>query len=806
MSMRFLTLWLTLAGSLILSTVTAAITPIWSTPVAVPGERVILYLVDTLEGHDQFLIRNLPNASNASIRPLEPKAGTNPLDPNQSTVEVYPLLITPDRAGEVTITQLEAEYQSGKKLNIDVPPLPVLPTSQITWYESPVPYGVLWYLNPQEGYVHQPLQAHAKIFLPGDCAAPFPPRLQSVTVKASDFRAPLQGLVAMLQEQMLPNPTAYARKQNWRTADYSGELTPYREGNSTVAGTFSIVQQRGFFNTAQQEVPLPSLTIGALPLPPGAPANFADTVGQYTISVRTDATSLAMNEAVDVEITVRGTGNLQQLETPKPEDEDNWKLIPATRKPLLDASGNTIGMVFNQLMRPVAEVGGIPSFSFSYFDPSTQEYRQAATAPIPLAWKETDTAGALRHNTTATEPPPAGSVPVEEMTDIYSYLPEDTSWHYLSLPRWLWCLLYLPALLILGRMGLQRLLHRLSKGAAGRQQEKELNRLAASDNGVEFLKGIGSFIESHIPQHEQSPELQRILERRDLEAFQPGARTDVSPAERTAMLRHVRQAIARAASSATLLLLFLLTVSSALAEETSESPQASYEAGQFSKTLNMLQEKKGTTSPLTYYNIGNCQYRLNQPGQAALSYARALLLHPGLKEAQANLAFIQRQQGAILPTPGQVDHIFTLLSPSQLWMATIICTALLALGIALLLARRRLPALRMLTALAFAASLLCALDWIYYLTRENPDFALLPTENLAYVTTATTARSSADEQGAPVIELTASSPVHLLARRGSWCYLETATGVRGWAPASAITALLPEGEHARMPRSYTISL
>lgn len=85
--------------------------------------------------------------------------------------------------------------------------------------------------------------------------------------------------------------TAYAKGQIRRTVDFSGTLTPFREGNSDVAYSNPGAADRAF-NYKRAEAELPMLTIGALPLPPGAPDNFADMVGEYTISASTNARTL----------------------------------------------------------------------------------------------------------------------------------------------------------------------------------------------------------------------------------------------------------------------------------------------------------------------------------------------------------------------------------------------------------------------------------------------------------------------------------------------------------------------------------
>ncbi|MBE6415891.1 MAG: hypothetical protein E7032_05090 [Akkermansiaceae bacterium] len=769
----------------------AEVVPVWSVDVAVPGEKVALYLVDTEVGEDLFSIQKRPSVENAALEVMQHYAGANPMDPNRAAMEVYPLQIIPDAPGEVKVTELEVQYNSGRKENITVPPLPVLSQSQIQWKKNPVNFGVLWYTSTKDGYVHQPVKTAIKLLLPGGIDSAGAPQLSSVNVKVGTFQPTMQGVLAMVHNQAMGSTTAYAKGQIWRTVDFSGTLTPFREGNSDVAGKVILEQRQGFFTLMRAEAELPMLTIGALPLPPGAPANFADMVGEYTISASTNARTLAMHEAVEVEITVKGTGNLEQLECPKPDDAADWKLVPATRKPIVGPNGETLGMVFSQLLRPTAEVGGIPSFSFSYFDPKRMEYRQAATAPIPLQWKDTETHGSGIQHVAAAEPPPAGTVPVAEMTDIYGYMPRAMYGAVWSLPRWLWYLLYLPAGIILLTVGLNALRHKMAAGAASRARDKELNELAARKDGLSFLKGVGAYIETHVEPGSMTPELQRILDRRDEEAFRPDAQTSLSPQERNIIMKALRSISTKAA----LLLLCLAPFSQA------NTAQENYRGGQYSKAISQLEEATAYPDALRQYNMGNCYYRLGQPGQAALRYARALQSDPGLKEARANLEFIQRKEGALLPSGSVTDEIFTLITPSQLWVLTTVSTAALALCVALLIARRgqQKPWLQTCTALSLLVSLLCAADWGYYTTRQTPDLSSLPPDNVAYVLKATELRTSADEKGAGIMKLPPSTPLQLLATRGSQSYVETFTGVRGWITAADAEPLMPGGEAPALP-------
>lgn len=783
--MRYYLFFLSALAMLLSSHALAAVTPVWSTGVAVPGEKVVLYLIDTEVNEDVFFLKGRPTVQRARVEAQAPQVGPDPFHPDAPPAEILPIVVVPDAPGELKVNDIELEYRSGRKASVTVPTLPVVSTSEIRWQDSPITFGALWYTESKEPYVDQPVRTALKLFLPADCDAPIVPTVSSVSVRAGTFRPAVMGLAALVQSNSASGPTtAFAKGQTWRTAEYDGTLTPFREGNADVSGKIVISQRQGFFGSARAEAQLPVLRLGALPLPPAAPADYAHAVGTFTLSSKSNATELAMNEVAEVEITVHGTGNLDQLECPEPEDAAAWKLVPATRKPILNANGETVGMVFSRLMRPTAEVRGIPSFAFSYFDPQSMDYKQVRTAPIALPWRKSDTAGAGAP-VAAAEPPPAGTVPVAEMTDIYGYLPAELYGRAFTLPHALLYLLYLPAAAVLMVTLGGMLRRRYAAGAAERAKEKEFDRLAHESDALAFLRGIGSCIESRVPAEKLTPELQGILDRRDDEAFRPDAGTSLTPEERNAMLRALRKAL----SGAALLLLCVLPAAQAAAG-TDEAEQA-YNAGQYSHALQWLEQTpipEGQEARVLY-NKANCAYRLGKTGEAALLYTRALRRDPGLAEARANLDFIRRKEGAVLPELMAEDEVFTYLTPDQLRVLGICLTALLALLLALLLARREqaTPRLNLLTLFTMLLCLLCGLNALYYATREAPTPASVAAESDAVITTATQLRCSADSQGGLIMELTVATPLQVLAKRGDWCYVRTyANGTRGWVPTAAL--------------------
>ena len=81
---------------------------------------------------------------------------------------------------------------------------------------------------------------------------------------------------------------------------------------------------------------------------------------------------------------------------------------------------------------------------------------------------------------------------------------------------------------------------------------------------------------------------------------------------------------------------------------------AYYNDGNYQEAIASYEEilSNGEHSAALYYNLGNCHYKLNQIAPSIYFYEKALLLNPGDKEIQNNLAFARQMTiDAIEPLP-----------------------------------------------------------------------------------------------------------------------------------------------------------
>ncbi len=807
----------------------AKLQAVWSTETALPGEKVVLVLLNERDNASPERMKQINPGELKNGRFLERR--NNYFDESMETdngkttrrLEVYLMLVEVGRSGKVECGDIEVTFSTSRKEKVKVPALNVLTTAAVQWRDidtdsgnktAQSKFGTMWSLSPKNDYyTGQNIHAHIKLLLPLNFVQlAQAPSIISPNVKADSFRNPLGGIPGAIIKQWLPlrDRVVLADKQQWIVCDFVVNLIPYADDSAkdtsygvhlSLPCVFKVEQTETgghfVFTTIHQEsitLKLPKLELARpLPFPPNAPANFTDLTGQFKLKAATDAKDLRMNEFVTAKLTIQGTGNLEIMPCPKPQDSSHWKLETPTRNFVYSATGEIIAVEYAQLMRPTAEVNGLPSFAFSYFDPQTGDYQTAETAAIKLPWTATDTEGSGQV-ITKDGPPPAGSVPVAELTDIYHFLPnaaEGGNGATAKAAKEWWYLLYLPGAGILLWLLGKALAVRIKAGSQQRAIHREWAAISREKDPTVFLKKTGAFIESRLAATAKEPELKAILHKRDTEVFRPNGTAQLQETERAGIVKTVKKALSKLAGLAAIFCCWHAQQASA-ADEAMDA----YQAGQYTRSLQLLEKELEDGNDTRnkgelLYNIGNCHYRLNHPGQAALYYAKALTETPGLAEAKANLGFIQRKEGAVLPQKNAVEEVFTYLSMPQLWLAMVICTALLLLSIALaLLLKDKLKhTLRISIGISLVLSLLCLADYIYYSTRPIPDITATPPQDIAYILHSITARTAPLEQAGTVINLTPSTPVRILNTRGHHHYIETFTGVRGWIPTEAVAKL-----------------
>ena len=128
------------------------------------------------------------------------------------------------------------------------------------------------------------------------------------------------------------------------------------------------------------------LNIKALPTQ-GKPSSFYGAVGSgYTLAAKADRDQVEAGEAITFTITVQGPGNLKSTGDLKIPEVEGFKTYPAT--PVSNWVGNNKTRsfkTFKTVFVPNASgVYTIPPVSWSYFDPSENDYKTLATKALDI--------------------------------------------------------------------------------------------------------------------------------------------------------------------------------------------------------------------------------------------------------------------------------------------------------------------------------------------------------------------------------------------------------------------------------------
>lgn len=122
-------------------------------------------------------------------------------------------------------------------------------------------------------------------------------------------------------------------------------------------------------------------------LPDGAPAGFSGGVGQFQMGATLDRQTAKLGEPITLKLTVSGTGNVEQLDTPLLELPQGWQHFenPATYS-AAQQNGIIVGTKVYEILIFPAQAGTqiLPEATLIYFDPESLSYRSMNTTPISL--------------------------------------------------------------------------------------------------------------------------------------------------------------------------------------------------------------------------------------------------------------------------------------------------------------------------------------------------------------------------------------------------------------------------------------
>ncbi|MCX5796351.1 MAG: BatD family protein [Elusimicrobia bacterium] len=131
------------------------------------------------------------------------------------------------------------------------------------------------------------------------------------------------------------------------------------------------------------------LVLEVAPLPAaGRPADFAGAVGRFSLAASVDKRRSKVGDAVNLAVTVQGTGNLKAIGEPALPSLASWRVFDPVTSVNQEKKGDLVqgSKVIRTVLVPrVSGDQTIPPIQFSYFDPARREYITLKSPPLTVS-------------------------------------------------------------------------------------------------------------------------------------------------------------------------------------------------------------------------------------------------------------------------------------------------------------------------------------------------------------------------------------------------------------------------------------
>ena len=221
------------------------------------------------------------------------------------------------------------------------------------------------------------------------------------------------------------------------------------------------------------------IMIEALPTPTEAPEEFSGAVGKFEIFAEVDATTVPMNESVQMSVSIQGEGNVDALPDPKWPAFEGWRVIDSPVSVSIDVVDGRIVGSREYVRDLVPEMAGeltVPELSYTYFDPESENYVRAVTSPIAVTITPID--GTLSSNPTSQSSDAEDVTGPRTIKDVPSSLQKSeeeltNNWIY-------WLAWVFPLLVIIGAAAWRRSRDARQAALAGARRRNALPNARSS--------------------------------------------------------------------------------------------------------------------------------------------------------------------------------------------------------------------------------------------------------------------------------------------------------------------------------------
>lgn len=758
------------------------------------GEKVLLEV--KFDGIEPENIPEFPKIEGVDIKPI----GYGPSDPRPGEKIYYRFqyVLSSYVVGQHIIPPVEV--MAGGVIHKSAPiPIEIFNPDDLKWNEvvskpeaagEKVRYASIIKVPNKKIYQNQTVRSEIKIYVPENMLDSIVdwgvPEFERDQLAAWRFEASqARGEVTLLGQ-------SYIAMSYWTT------MSPLQAGKAAMGpATVRITYYKIIFDRFTQRMQLeanlavPKYEFEVMPLPDGAPEGFEQAVGKFTIGTAIKQTKVTEGEPLALDVIVTGSGNLDNLSSPKMLDSNGWKVYDSTAiqrgEERREESGSVI---FPQFIRPLDLKTTVPPFRLVYFDPELEKYQTVMTDPIAITVIPAQTSGIQSNG-----PIQALPLPVERMTDILglvnpgNLLTDDSGNSPLVIIQIVCGSL---ALILLIKALWMRYSHLLETDKTKQMMKKDFQTVlnAERGNGLEFLRSAGGFVEKWLAD-KTAPEIDQIIQERDRLCFQQDKKNDALPAkQRQEMLRALRRV-----AFGLLLLAFVLP--QARAQDVMAKAREAYDTGKYEDAAKLWLEAGPYTqlSADTLYNIGNAAYKMGSPGDAALYYRRALVRDASHAEARQNLRFIERKFGSITVARPAYQYALARL-PLSAWNAGLwIAGWILILSVLVFFATRPGNRMRVCGVIGFIIApllmSLSALGCYYY--PDDAKFAALE-KQAVIVGDKVVLHTDASRTSPEVIDAPPGSLAEVIYESGAWAYVGFASQTRGWVPIEHVKKIIPNGK------------
>lgn len=532
-----------------------------------------------------------------------------------------------------------------------------------------------------------------------------------------------------------------------RSFSYSSSITPLAEGiHSFGPGRSSVVikskvVQRGrlTWKYSQAELKFPAVDLNVQRLPKPAPPGFNGAVGNFIISSTSEATEITVGDAVTVELSVIGSGNLDQLSAPYLiDDKKLFKQFDTSKKPQGTERRSTTGTVnFSQIIRPQKVTDLIPQYQLIFFDPILKEYQSATSSTIPLSIQP----AASPQDVISAE---TSQIALTFLIPSRFIIPAESK----PIPIWLWQII--PALLALYLVQ-TRLFPKLREHRAETLIQKkfksELAEVLTATGRPELYRRATKLIEQWSSKS-NSPELEGIIATRDEICYHPEETAEpVLPKERGKigdLLKRLTPII---------IFLFALTPANSQAEDwhkivqDSPTPEAFY-------NLGLVEKEAGNLTNAALYLYRHKAYRNDDDAALNLLLSQTGGYRLTQPYGMAQISILPRwvfHQAGVVAIWALALSVLALIARKRSWLWTLVPISLIGLGL-----------------------------WALAVNYYPSDISFKPLAELSILMEDSSLKSAPYKSSKTLREIPSTSPCFIHGSTGEWASVEFPRGITGW--------------------------